>query len=86
MAEAIYILCALLSAACAGLLLRQHRVSPTGLTLWTGVGFAGLALSNALLVADLVIFPTGIDLALLRSSVALLSILTILVSFIWETH
>jgi drug/metabolite transporter (DMT)-like permease len=85
MAETIYVLCALLSAACAVLLLRQHRRSATRLTFWSGVGFAGLAVSNALLVADMMIFPS-MDMALWRSGVALVAVMAILYGFIWEAH
>jgi hypothetical protein len=85
MAETIYVLCGLLSAACAALLLRQHRQSATPLTFWSGVGFAGLAASNALLVLDLVILPT-LDLAIWRSGIALVAVLAILFGFIMQTH
>jgi hypothetical protein len=85
MGETIYVLCALLSATCAALLLRQHRQSATPLTFWSGVGFAGLAASNALLVLDLVILPS-IDMAVLRSGISLVAVLAILFGFIMQTH
>ncbi len=85
MAETIYVLCALLSAICAGLLLRQHRQAATQLTFWSGVGFAGLAVSNALLVIDMMIMP-GVDLAIWRSGLALVALVGMLFGFIMQAH
>jgi hypothetical protein len=56
-AEAVYILCALTSLACAALLLRAWRRTPSRLLFWSAVCFAGLAANSLLLVADLLIFP-----------------------------
>ena len=57
MAEAVYLLCAITSLACASLLLRSYRRSRLQLILWTSLCFAGLALNNILLFADFVIVP-----------------------------
>jgi hypothetical protein len=71
MAETIYVLCGLTSAACALLLLRAFARSRARLLLWSGLCFAGLALNHVLLFADLVVFPTTADLSLARSVTAL---------------
>lgn len=57
MAEIVYVLCALMSIACAFLLLRGHFVVGSRLLMWAGLCFCFLALNNIVLVVDLVIFP-----------------------------
>lgn len=57
MAETVYFLCALMSIACAFLLLRGHATNGSRLLLWSGICFALLALNNIILVVDLVIIP-----------------------------
>jgi hypothetical protein len=69
-AEIIYILCALTSAGCALLLLRNYARTGARLLLWSGVCFVGLFFNNALLFLDLVIMP-NVDLAIPRALVAL---------------
>ena len=67
MASIVYVLCALTSSVCAGLLLREYGRNRTRLLLWSGLSFTALALSNVLVFADFVLFP-DVDLALMRSS------------------
>lgn len=74
MAEAVYLLCALTSLACAVLLLRSYRRSRMKLILWTSLGFVGLAVNNVLLFVDLVIVPASIDLRIWRDSAALIGV------------
>lgn len=78
MGEAIYVLCALTSLGCAGLLFRGYRRSRTHLLFWSSVCFVGLALNNILLLLDFLVFP-AVDLRIVRSVVALASVLL----FIW---
>jgi hypothetical protein len=78
MAETVYILCTLTSLGCAALLFRGYRRSRTALLFWSSVCFAGLALNNALLLVDLVLLP-DVDLAILRGTVGLVSLLL----FVW---
>ena len=85
MAEAVYILCALTSVACAVLLLRGYSRSRLRLLLWSGLCFAALAVSNLVLFADLVVFR-GIDMSLWRSSIALVGIATLLYGLIWDAQ
>lgn len=85
MAEAVYILCALTSMFCAGLLIRSYRARHTRLLLWSSLCFIGLALNNALLVIDLLVVPQ-IDLSLVRTGVAAIAMFLLLVGLIWESR
>ena len=73
MGETIYILCALTSLGCAGLLLRSWWKTRARLLLWSTVCFVGLFLNNVLLFVDLVLTP-DVDLSPWR---ALLAVVTI---------
>jgi hypothetical protein len=85
MAEAVYLLCAGTSIVCAVLLHRGYRESRAKLLFWSSLCFAGLALSNILLVADLMIFPR-VDLGLLRGLVALVALMVLLFGLVWESR
>lgn len=85
MAEAVYILCAITSFACALLLLRGYRTSGTRLLFWSGLCFAGLAVNNLLLFVDLVVVP-AIDLRLWRSTAALISMALLLFGLVQEAR
>jgi hypothetical protein len=84
MAEAVYLLCALTSLFCAVLLLRSYRDGRTRLLLWSTICFFGLALNNALLVIDLVLFPNVVDLSVLRAAIAYASYCCLLGGLLWE--
>jgi hypothetical protein len=92
MPEIVYVLCAVTSIVCATMLWRSYAATRYRVLLLSGWCFAGLALNNVLLFVDLALFPQttimvapGIDLALLRSLVALAGVTTLLVGLIWET-
>jgi len=70
MAEAVYILCAATSIACAVLLWRGYVRSKARLLLWSALCFVGLALNNVVLLVDLILLPT-LDLKMLRTFFAL---------------
>ena len=84
MAEIVYALCALTSVLCAVLLLRGYRSSQAKMLFWSSVCFGGLALNNVLLFVDLVLWPAGPDLGVLRSCVALGALMTLLFGCTWE--
>lgn len=84
MATTIYLLCALTSAACALLLVREYRRSRVRLLLWSSAAFVGLAINNALVFTDFVLTSDDLDLSLLRVSVGLASVLLLLGALIWE--
>jgi hypothetical protein len=86
MAEAVYLLCAITSALCAVLLLRSYLKTRTRLLLWTSLCFVGLFINNVLLVVDLVLLPMSIDLAVLRSGVAAVAGLVLVLGLIWEAR
>ncbi len=83
MGKVIYVLCALASVFCAGLLLTNYRRNRARLTLWTCLCFVGLALNNMFLFVDLIVGPE-VDLSLLRSLIALAAIGVLLFGMIWE--
>ena len=83
MAEAVYLLCAATSIACAVLLWRGHRRSRTRLLFWSSLCFFGLALNNLLLFVDLVIVP-DVDLTVWRTAVGLAAMMILLVGLVRE--
>ena len=86
MAEAVYLLCAATSVACAVLLLRGYRRQRTRLLLWSSLCFALLAINNSLLFVDLIIVPEAVDLSIVRSVTALAGISVLLFGLIWESR
>lgn len=85
MAETVYVLCGLTSLFCAGLLVRSFRARRTRLLMWSSLCFAGLALNNALLVIDLLVVP-AVDLSAIRTSMAAVAMILLLVGLIWESR
>jgi hypothetical protein len=85
MAGAVCILCTLTCILCTVLLLRSYSKKRVRLLLWGGLCFAGLAVHNALLFVDLVVFPE-IDLSLPRELTALASVSLLLYGLIWDTR
>ncbi|MCY1017274.1 DUF5985 family protein [Pyxidicoccus sp. MSG2] len=84
MAEAVYILCALTSVACAVLLLRAYKRTQSRLLLWSGLCFAGLVVNNMLLFVDLVLLPTSVDLYVPRLVTGMASAAILLYGLIWD--
>lgn len=83
MAEIVYLLCAVTSFFCAGLLLGRWRRSRTRLLLWASLCFVGLALNNALLVVDQILVPDT-DLSLWRNIPALGGLMLLLYGLIFD--
>lgn len=83
MAESIYLLCALASVFCAWLLIANYLRTRLRLALWASLCFVGLALNNVLLFVDQVIVP-GMDLSVLRSVVALVAMVVLVLGLIGE--
>ncbi|ABS24304.1 DUF5985 family protein [Anaeromyxobacter sp. Fw109-5] len=84
MAEAVYLLCALTSIACAALLVRSYLATRVRLTLWSALCFVGLALNNVMLYVDHIVVP-GADLWLLRTAPAVLGIGVLVAGLVWES-
>jgi hypothetical protein len=83
MAEAVYALCAITSLVCTVLLLRSWARSRVALLFWSGVCFAGLAVSNALLFVDLAVVQ-DVDLQIARNIIGLVSLTVLIVALMWE--
>lgn len=92
MAETVYILCALTSIACAVMLIRGYMRSHARFLLWSSLCFVALAINNAMLFFDKVVFPevdfgfAGIGLGGWRGVVALIGLLLLLYGLIWDTE
>jgi hypothetical protein len=82
MAAPIYFLCALTALACFALLWRSWRTTRAVLLFWSALCFAGLTVSNVLLVADKLMLP-DVDLMTLRLLVTLGALLLLLVGLVW---
>jgi len=83
MPEITYLLCGATSILCAILLTRGYVRTRTRLLMWSSLCFVGLAINNILLFIDLVMLP-DVDLRLVRSGSALVSILLLVIGLIWE--
>lgn len=85
MAEVVYALCALLSIACFGLLIRAYRGGRTRLLLWTSLCFLFLAINNAILFVDNIVLP-DVDFggALLRNLTGAVAGALLLFGLLWE--
>lgn len=86
LAAAVYILCFVTSLVCAFLLGRSYRRGRTRLLLWSSICFAFLAANNLALVLDLVVWPTSVDLRLMRLLLALAAVVSLIWGFVWEVE
>ncbi len=84
-AQAVYLLCAVTSIACAVMLVRGYLASRSRLLLWSSLCFVGLALNNILLFVDLVIVPTT-SLSGWRTASALLSVAVLVFGLVWDSR
>ena len=85
MAEAVYVLCALTSAACALLLVRSYRRTRIRLLFWSAFCFVALAANSVLVFVDLVVVPQT-DLVVLRSLTAMVGLGGLLFALVWDTR
>lgn len=81
MASFTYTLCALTALMCAFLLLRGFIQTRLKVLFWSGLCFAGLAASNAVLVLDKLVF-TEIDLLPYRLWIAVTALALLLVGLV----
>lgn len=84
MAELVYILCAVTSVVCAGLLIRSWWTSRSQLLLYSAVCFVGLLLNNILLVFDKVVTGPEIDLSVWTKIPAVVGLAIFLIGLIQE--
>jgi hydrogenase/urease accessory protein HupE len=83
-AEAVYALCAVTSAACAVLLWRAQSRTKVRMLFWCALGFAGLSLNNAALFVDKVMLPET-DLSVVRLIPGILGLAVLCYGLIWDT-
>ena len=84
---AVYILCALTSAACAAMLLRGYLRGRTRFLLWSGLCFLALFLNNLMLMIDRVVVPQRVIFAAeWRSAVALVGLSLLIYGLIWDAE
>lgn len=84
MNQIVNVLGALTVFLCAILLLRGYARTGKRLLLWSGLCFAGLTISNTMLVADLAVFP-DVNLYTPRLAVAAVSMLLLLYGLVFES-
>jgi hypothetical protein len=84
MAQAVYALCALTSAACAILLWRGYHRSRVRLLFWSAWCFAGLGLNNLLLFIDLILVP-DVDLSIWRKLPAVLGVSVLIYGLVTDS-
>jgi hypothetical protein len=80
----VNILGSITAGLCALLLLRAYARVRQRLLLWSGLCFAGLTLSNALVVVDLAVVP-AVSMYAWRLAVAAGSLLLLLYGLIFES-
>lgn len=84
--SAVYLLCLATSATCTVLLARSYARTKARLLLWSSLCFGFLALNNVIVVFDILIFPTQVDLSMWRLAASLAAIGVLLYGFIWEAE
>ncbi|HEY7808206.1 MAG TPA: DUF5985 family protein [Croceibacterium sp.] len=80
----VYTLCFATSALCAFLLGRSFSRIRSRVLLWSAICFTLLAVVNLLVIFDLVIYPTAIDLRPERMWLTLIAVAVLLFGFIWR--
>jgi hypothetical protein len=85
MQAVVNILGTLTVGLCAFLLLRAYLKVRKSLLLWSGLCFAGLTISNALLFIDLEMLPTETSLYSWRLGIAAGSMLLLLYGLVFES-
>lgn len=85
MTIALDVLTFLTTVLCAALLLRAYQRVRKPLLLWSGLCFVGLALSNALRIADLRIF-LALDLYSYRLGATAIAMGLLLWGLVWESQ
>lgn len=82
MVSVLFGLCALTSLMCAFLLLRAYFRSRSLVLWWSGLCFAGLMVSNVVLVFDKLVF-TNVNLQVWRLAIILVSLALLLYGLIY---
>jgi hypothetical protein len=85
-AAVVYLLCLLTSVLCAVLLARAWLASRSRLLLYSALCFALLAVNNLVVVIDMIVLPTQVDLTLVRQASVVAALGVLLYGFIWEAE
>jgi hypothetical protein len=85
LASLVYLLGALVTCLCAALLLRGYARSRSRLLLWSGLCFAGLTVSNAILFLDMSVFPEY-DLYMWRLGTAAAAMMLLVYGLVFESE
>ena len=85
MTMSLDVLTLLTTLLCAGLLLRAYQNVRKRLLLWSGLCFVGMAVGNALRIADLRIF-LALDLYTYRLSTTAIAMCLLLWGLVWESQ
>lgn len=85
MAEGVYLLCAIASVICAGMLFRGYLSGRAQLLLWSSLCFGCIAANNVMLFVDLVLLP-DLDFAgiIWRNALSALAGSLLLFGLVWE--
>jgi len=82
--QAVYILCALTSLACAVLLMRGYLRSRARILLWSSLCFVFMFINNVFLYLDVVVFPS-VYLSPFRDASSLLASAILVAGLIWDS-
>jgi hypothetical protein len=82
MGALIYFLCALTALTCFALLWRAWRANRATLLFWSALCFAGLTISNVLLIIDKLALPET-DLTPIRAGLTLAALLLLIFGLVW---
>lgn len=85
MAQAVYVLSAVTCLICAALLFRSYLATRLRLMMWSSICFSGLAITNIILIVDLIFIPE-VDLSLLRLVIADISLGALALGLAWESR
>lgn len=86
MGPIVYILGTLVTLLCSALLLRAYAKSKMPLLLWSGMCFALLTVSNALLFIDLILLGEDVTLYVWRLGSAALGMVMLVYGLIFESE
>jgi hypothetical protein len=84
-AAIVYLLCFASSVVCAWLLIRGYLGSRARILLWSAICFVLLAVTNLLVVVDILVLPQ-VDLIYARLLCSLAAVSTLLYGFIFEVE
>lgn len=85
MSSIVFSLCALASIYVAYILAKAYRERPSRILFWSAICFSGLALNNIVLFIDLVLMPTEVTFALLRNTIIVASVGSLVYGLVWDT-